>query len=50
MAKRQWAYAKLPANGNERMFVAQGGNNKMFIGLTSKIVEIYFIDPKTIIG
>ena len=36
MEKHQWAYMKLPANGNERMFVAQAGNNEMFIGLLSE--------------
>ena len=33
MEKQQWAYIKLPANGNERMFVAQSGNDKMIVGL-----------------
>ena len=30
MEKQKWAYAKLPANGNERTFVAQAGNNSKY--------------------
>ena len=30
MEKQKWAYAKLPANGNARTFVAQAGNKSKY--------------------